>query len=642
MPGLAWRCVARQDIDAPRRAVAAKTGQRKPHLEHAGKVQTDRKKEQGHRRHERRRLQLKAPSHRAAGRAQREHQPAEQPERQHDAGNEGERCGFHLPACRRRAGATAGKSHDLQADDRKDAGHQVQDQPTQQAESKRQKKRGVGHRIGHRVGSTHRRRARVRDRCRRWRAARGPRLQTGRRQKASRLGRGESGGCGPQLIGAICDRYQCGRRRLTRGRPRAQLDRSAIGPEQPVQGPIRRRAITCGDQIDTPAALGSHQRLWRRRRDQICGVREIAGMRDHLHPHGRLEDQRHLSRPAVGLNRERAGGVGRSLCHVLEQPCVARGGRLRPGFCDDRQIERQSGLTRHADLLAHQPGHPSLEARACTAKPVWQAGGEGQHHLALIAVVGQRTDPDPLRRRPAQCTEGRASRPLGLNRGGQARVARIAPIGMPGRIVAQSNTQLDSPARLHSDPIGDQFGLKRADSQHTAGRGLDTGCRWRLGQCRERAAQHRRRHQEACEASDGLLSNQRSSAVARISNIQAHRLDATRSAAVDTARLDPRCVYPYHREMTDVMQTLEEQVARMLEGMKRLSEDNLALRAEIDTERQARHRLEARLDEARTRVESALGRLPAGPGDTSLSAQRSASSGTPLSTPSSTPLSKAD
>jgi len=87
--------------------------------------------------------------------------------------------------------------------------------------------------------------------------------------------------------------------------------------------------------------------------------------------------------------------------------------------------------------------------------------------------------------------------------------------------------------------------------------------------------------------------------------------------------------------MTDVMQTLEEQVARMLEGMKRLSEDNLALRAEIDTERQARHRLEARLDEARIRVESALGRLPAGPGDTSLSAQ-------PLSTPLSTPLSKAD
>lgn len=91
-----------------------------------------------------------------------------------------------------------------------------------------------------------------------------------------------------------------------------------------------------------------------------------------------------------------------------------------------------------------------------------------------------------------------------------------------------------------------------------------------------------------------------------------------------------------------MMQTLEEQVARMLEGMKRLSENNLALRAEIDAERQARHKLESRLDEARARVESALGRLPVGPGDTPLSAQPSATPGTPSSTPPSTPLSKAD
>jgi hypothetical protein len=67
---------------------------------------------------------------------------------------------------------------------------------------------------------------------------------------------------------------------------------------------------------------------------------------------------------------------------------------------------------------------------------------------------------------------------------------------MPGRIVAQPHAQLDLPARLHADPVGDQFGLKRSDSQRTgAGRRLDAGCRWRLSQCREHAAQHRRRHQ---------------------------------------------------------------------------------------------------------------------------------------------------
>ena len=82
--------------------------------------------------------------------------------------------------------------------------------------------------------------------------------------------------------------------------------------------------------------------------------------------------------------------------------------------------------------------------------------------------------------------------------------------------------------------------------------------------------------------------------------------------------------------MADVLQTLEDHVARMLEGMKRLSDDNLALRAAIDAERMARQTLESRLDEARTRVESALGRLPAAPGDTALSTQPS------------TPLSRAD
>lgn len=105
-------------------------------------------------------------------------------------------------------------------------------------------------------------------------------------------------------------------------------------------------------------------------------------------------------------------------------------------------------------------------------------------------------------------------------------------------------------------------------------------------------------------------------------------------AVVDAARLDPRWLNPYHREMADALQTLEEHVARMLEGMKRLSDDNLALRAEIEAERLARQRLASRLDEARTRVESALGRLPAAAVDTLLSSQ--------LSTPLSTPLSKAD
>jgi|694.fasta_scaffold62186_2 hypothetical protein len=87
--------------------------------------------------------------------------------------------------------------------------------------------------------------------------------------------------------------------------------------------------------------------------------------------------------------------------------------------------------------------------------------------------------------------------------------------------------------------------------------------------------------------------------------------------------------------MADVLQTLEAEVSRMLAGMRRLSDDNIALRAELQAASMAQRQLEARLDEARSRVESALDRLPA------LAAAGSLSS--PMQTiPPSTPPSKAD
>jgi|GEM_PF-349351 hypothetical protein len=91
--------------------------------------------------------------------------------------------------------------------------------------------------------------------------------------------------------------------------------------------------------------------------------------------------------------------------------------------------------------------------------------------------------------------------------------------------------------------------------------------------------------------------------------------------------------------MADVLQTLEAEVSRMLEGMRRLSDDNVSLRAELLAAGLARRQLEARLDEARTRVESALDRLPAVAARGNLA---SSPQTTPLSTPPSPPLSKAD
>jgi hypothetical protein len=86
---------------------------------------------------------------------------------------------------------------------------------------------------------------------------------------------------------------------------------------------------------------------------------------------------------------------------------------------------------------------------------------------------------------------------------------------------------------------------------------------------------------------------------------------------------------------------LEVQVSLMLEGMRRLSDDNVSLRAELEAAGLARQRLEARLDEARSRVESALDRLPAlaasaSPASPLQTTQASALLITPLSTPPST------
>jgi uncharacterized protein (TIGR02449 family) len=99
--------------------------------------------------------------------------------------------------------------------------------------------------------------------------------------------------------------------------------------------------------------------------------------------------------------------------------------------------------------------------------------------------------------------------------------------------------------------------------------------------------------------------------------------------------------------MTDGLQMLEVQVSLMLEGMRRLSDDNVSLRAELEAAGLARQRLEARLDEARSRVESALDRLPALAASASLASplqttQPSVLLGTPPSPPPSTQPSKAD
>ncbi len=61
------------------------------------------------------------------------------------------------------------------------------------------------------------------------------------------------------------------------------------------------------------------------------------------------------------------------------------------------------------------------------------------------------------------------------------------------------------------------------------------------------------------------------------------------------------------------LQALSERVARLLETSRRLADENQALKGRLGEVMAAREALEARVAEARGRVESALARLPIRP-----------------------------
>jgi uncharacterized protein (TIGR02449 family) len=63
--------------------------------------------------------------------------------------------------------------------------------------------------------------------------------------------------------------------------------------------------------------------------------------------------------------------------------------------------------------------------------------------------------------------------------------------------------------------------------------------------------------------------------------------------------------------MENDLQSLRERVERLLQGARRLADENTRLRLELIQARDARQQIERRMDEARSRVEAALSRLPA-------------------------------
>ena len=66
--------------------------------------------------------------------------------------------------------------------------------------------------------------------------------------------------------------------------------------------------------------------------------------------------------------------------------------------------------------------------------------------------------------------------------------------------------------------------------------------------------------------------------------------------------------------MKEDIDALGVRIERLLGIMKRLSDENVRLQAELTASERANESMRQRMDEARARVESALARLPVGPG----------------------------
>ena len=107
-------------------------GQAEPELEHAGQVQPDHEEEPGHRRDRERRLELEAPTRRAARRAEREQGRGHGGEGGEHAGDIEPRLDPHAAALR---AGEPGEAHGLDREHRKDAGHQIEDEAAQEGEA---------------------------------------------------------------------------------------------------------------------------------------------------------------------------------------------------------------------------------------------------------------------------------------------------------------------------------------------------------------------------------------------------------------------------------------------------------------------------------------------------------------------------
>ena len=177
------------------------------------------------------------------------------------------------------------------------------------------------------------------------------------------------------------------------------------------------------------------------RRDDVARFRKPL-QRLALHAGGQAADA-HLQALAVAAER---GGlparrqIGRQAAQrLLERRAIERRRAAQ------RQANGEIALLRNAFLLAHQPGGVQAHFHRLGGR-AWlefRRDGQrhGQQHRALVAIVHQRPQRKALRQRPLDFARAHAGRQRPLQLGGQARIARVLPVGMPMRLMLQPQAQ---------------------------------------------------------------------------------------------------------------------------------------------------------------------------------------------------------
>ena len=367
---------------------------RQPHhapaeLDHAEHPQAEPGHEDGEGGDHRRALKLEPPANGLAGPAQRQEGAGQGEERDEHARAEQEPV---PPHGRARAVAPFGEAEDLEAQDREDARHKVEEQPAAERQEQRRPERAY-------------------------------------------LGLG-----GPRGTGHA-------RHRRANGQPAAlAVERLAAGQGQDARQPVGRVGDAGALELQHPGLAVARDRLRRGvvdlarvEREEVCAVERAgpARRRDHAEVEAR-RGRDGLGRPAPSVGREAALPRG-------EPPGVGRG---LGG--PDGHGRRDLGRGGQADVGADEPVGRPLQGEL-VAGEVWGDGDRGeQGDLAFVAVRDEAGEPDGLGDREAERARRHARWQPPVERRGLARVAGVEPVRVPARLLRQHERDRERVARRHA------------------------------------------------------------------------------------------------------------------------------------------------------------------------------------------------